>query len=116
MISIEFLSPKALTGKDSSEKLRYVLNAVKKGDKIIVLEEPLSPQEEKELISLTMREVSEDFSGIEVATLGSASLDIRTHLVKLLGGRTSGLTVVGPSKIVKQIKKDPNKLNLLAQK
>ncbi len=116
MISIEFLSSKAMQGKDSIAKLNYILNTVKKGDKIIVLEESLTPSEEKELISLTMQQVNSDFPGIEVATLGSASLDIKTHLVKLLGGRTSGLTVVGPSKIVKQIKKDPNKLNVLTQK
>lgn len=116
MIAIEFLSSKAMTGKTASEKLNYIINAVKKGDKIVVLEEPLSPSEETQLIKLTMEQVDKNFSGIEVATLGSATLDIKTHLVKLLGGRTSGLTVVGPSKIIKQIKKDPNKLNLLAQK
>lgn len=116
MIVIEFLSAKAMQGKPPAYKLDYILNTVKKGDKIVVLEEPLTPAEEKELISLTMAQVDSNFPGIEVATLGSASLDIRTHLVKLLGGRTGGLTVVGPSKLVKQIKKDPNKLNLLAQK
>ncbi len=116
MISIEFLSTKALEGKEAKEKLQFILNIVKKGDTIVVLEESLSPEEEAKLIQLTMKQVSKTFSGIEVATLGTASYDLKTHLVKLLGGRTSGLTVVGPSKIVKQIKKDPHKLNLLAQK
>ncbi len=115
MIAIEFLSSKAMNGKTSTEKLNYIINTVKKGDKIIVLEEPLSPNEETQLIKLTMQQVDKNFPGIEVATLGSAAFDIKTHLVKLLGGRTSGLTVVGPSTIVKQIKKDPNKLNLLTQ-
>lgn len=116
MISIEFLSSNAMHGKSTKDKLNYVLSAVKKGDKIVVLEEPLSPAEEKELITMTMQQVDRDFAGIEVATLGSAAYDIKTHLVKLLGGRASGLTVVGPSRIVKQIKKDPNKLNLLTQR
>ncbi|MDP3742187.1 MAG: DUF2073 domain-containing protein [Candidatus Micrarchaeota archaeon] len=116
MIAIEFLSSKAMQGKTTTEKLQYIITAVKKGDKIVVLEESLSPSEETQLIQLTMQQVDKNFPGIEVATLGSATLDIKTHLVKLLGGRTSGLTVVGPSSIVKQIKKDPNKLNLLAQK
>ncbi|MBI4406290.1 DUF2073 domain-containing protein [Candidatus Micrarchaeota archaeon] len=116
MISIEFLSNRAIAGKSSNQKLQFILDQVKKGDKIIVLEEPLDPSEETELIKLTMEQVDKDFSGIEVATLGSATYDIKTHLVRLLGGRLGGLTVVGPSKIVKQIKKDPNKLNLLAKK
>lgn len=116
MISIEFLSTNALQGKTMQEKLAYIISAVKKGDKIVVLEEPLTADEQTKLIELTMKQVDRNFPGIEVATLGTASYDLKTHLVKLLGGRTSGLTVVGPSKIVKQIKKDPNKLNLLAQK
>ncbi len=116
MIAIEFLSSKAMQGKTPTEKLQYIITAVKKGDKIVVLEESLSPGEETELIQLTMKQVDKNFPGIEVATLGSAAFDIKTHLVKLLGGRTSGLTVVGPSTIVKQIKKDPNRLNLLAQR
>ncbi len=114
MIAIEFLSNNAL-GKNQ-DKLQYILTAVKKGDKIVVLEQPLTSSEEAQLIQLTMQQVDKNFAGIEIATLGSAALDIKSHLVKLLGGRTSGLTVVGPSKIVKQIKKDPNKLNLLTQK
>ncbi len=116
MISIEFLSNRAVAGKTPRQKLQFIIDQVKKGDKIVVLEEPLDPSEEAELITLTMQQVDKDFSGIEVATLGSASYDIKTHLVRLLGGRASGLTVIGPSKIVKQIKKDPNKLNLLAKK
>ncbi len=116
MISIEFLSAKALQDKPITVRLDYILNAVKKGDKILVLEEPLSPSEQTQLIEITMKQVDRNFPGIEVATLGTASFDIKTHIVKLLGGRTSGLTVVGPSKIVKQIKRDPNRLNLLAQR
>ncbi len=116
MIAIEFLSSTAMQGKTTSEKLEYILAAVKKGDKILVLEESLSTSEETQLIQLTMQQVDKNFPGIEVATLGTASFDLKSHLVKLLGGKTSGLTVVGPSKIVKQIKKDPNKLNLLTQK
>jgi hypothetical protein len=34
-------------------------------------------------------------------------------LIKLLGGK-AGLTVVGPSNLVKQIKRDPGKLRLYA--
>ena len=116
MVAIEFLSSKAMQDKQNDEKLTHILNLVKKGDKIIVLEEPLSPAEETKLIQLTMEQVDKTFAGIEVATLGSTTLDLKSQLVKFLGGKTSGLTVIGPSKLVKQIKKDPNKLTLLTQK
>ena len=114
-LQIEFISP-AVIEKSGKEKLNYVLDAVRKGDKILVLEEPLTSQEQSELIKMTMLRVDKKFTGIEVATLGNASIDLATHLVRLLGGRPAGLTVVGPSRIIKEIKRDPNKLNLLARR
>jgi len=114
-LQIEFISPRVIE-KSGKQKLNYVLDAVRKGNKILVLEEPLTSQEESELIKMTMLHVDKGFTGIEVATLGNASIDITTHLVRLLGGRPRGLTVVGPSRIIKEIKRDPNKLNLLARK
>lgn len=118
MTQIELLTPRALHGKTSQQKLNFILQTMRKTDKILVLEEPLTPQEEAKLIELTMESIdntsNKRFTGIEVATLGASDVtDIKTRLVKLLGGRPSGLTVIGPSKIVKQIKKDPHKLNLL---
>jgi len=115
-VQIEFVSSKVLEGKDSDHKIKYILDGVRK-DKILVLDEALSPAEEKMLIERTMELVSRDFSGIEVSALGKFSRgenDLKTALIRLLGGRTSGLTVVGPSNLVREIKRDPNKLHLLA--
>jgi len=114
-VQIEFLSQKVLSNKSAAEKLNFILNSVKK-DKIVVLEEPLSREEEAKLIEKTMGSVSKDFPGIEVSTLGESTEDLRSTLIKMLGGRSSGLTVIGPSNLVKQVKKDPNKLQLLAGK
>jgi len=112
-IAIEFIPSKLLMGKEEGEKIRFILDTVKK-DKILVLEAALTPVEEKNLIKKTMENVRSDFSGIEIATLGSFEDGIKAALVKMLGGKMGGLTVVGPSNLVKQIKRDPNKLSLLA--
>ncbi|ODS42695.1 MAG: hypothetical protein MSIBF_05175 [Candidatus Altiarchaeales archaeon IMC4] len=113
-IEIEFISPDVMKGKKSEDRIAYILDRVK-SDKILVVEERLSPAEEGELIKKTMSEVSDDFAGIEVSTLGEGSKDgLRNSIIRALGGSTGGLTVVGPSKLVKKVKKEPQKIFLLA--
>lgn len=93
------------------------MHQTKQDDKILVVEESLTPFEESKLIESTMEEVNEKFPGIEISTLRSdegSSISIRERLIKLLGGSTGGLTVIGPSKFVKEIKKDPQRISLLA--
>jgi len=114
-VELEVLSAKALSGKTGSEKLELILSAIKKNkNKIIVLEEPLSRSDEKELITKTMSLVSKGFPGIEVASIGEEAADFKTQLLKFLGGKTTGLTVIGPSSLVRQVKRDPNSLSLTA--
>jgi len=112
-VQIEFISAATFSNKTSAQKTRLILEAVKQ-DKIVVLEQALTPAEEKELITQTMGNVSKRFPGIEVSSLSDApARDLRSILIQLLGGKT-GLTVVGPSNLVKQIKRDPGKLRLFA--
>ncbi|NYZ77788.1 DUF2073 domain-containing protein [Candidatus Micrarchaeota archaeon] len=115
-VQIEFISSSSLAGKSSAEKIKFILGIVKQEKKILVLEEPLSSTEEKQLISSTMANVDKKFPGIEVCSLGDShdagTQNLITWLIKLLGGKTSGLTVIGPSNLVKQVKRDPGKLRL----
>ena len=116
-VEIEFVAAKKLAGMDSDAKIKFILEAVKKfRNKIIVLESGLSRGEEKQLIEKTMSFVTRDFPGIEIASLGGADDGFTSQIIKLLGGKTAGLTVVGPSNLVRQVKRDPNKLSLLAGK
>ncbi|NUN11469.1 DUF2073 domain-containing protein [Candidatus Micrarchaeota archaeon] len=114
-VNIEFLAGNILKSMNSEEKIDYVLSNVRK-DTIIVLEDALTPIEEKQLITQTMKSVSVKFTGIEVCTIGREQNDLKNQLVKILGGKASGLTIVGPSSIVKKIKRDPDKIRLLAGK
>ncbi len=116
-IEIQFISADKLRDKTPPQKVEYILDQVKKSkNRILVIEGSLSSTDEKELISKTMGEVNKNFPGIEVASLGEQSSTLKTQLIKLLGGKPSGLTVVGPSTLVKQIKRDPDKLSLLTGK
>jgi len=114
-IQIEFLASQTLSAKQPKQKLSTILDLVKKG-KIVVLEEPLSATEEAELISSTMSCVGSKFTGIEISRLGESADGIRAAAIKLLGGKTAGLTIVGPSSLVRQIKRNPGKLSVFAGK
>ncbi|MBI5229013.1 DUF2073 domain-containing protein [Candidatus Micrarchaeota archaeon] len=112
-IQIELIPSTVFSGKEQDEKVRFILNMVRR-DKILVLEATLSPVEEKLLIEKTMDHVTKDFPGIEIASFGEEAVDLKSKLVRFLGGRMSGFTVVGPSNLVKEVKRDPDKLSLWA--
>ncbi len=112
-LQIEFISSAALKPMNERGKMSYILKSVKK-NKIVVLDGMLSPAEEKNLIQETMKSIDNQFPGIEISILGKNEDDLRVKLIKFLGGTVGGMTVIGPSKLVKEIKKDPNRLNLFA--
>ena len=71
-IHIEFVTSKVLD-KGGESKTDYILENVK-SNTILVLEDPLTPAEEKELIKETMKAVDPHFPGIEVSTLDRKSV------------------------------------------
>lgn len=99
-------------------RIRKLLNAVKE-DKIVLLEGRLKKEEEAELIKTTMEEINADFKGIELAVIypsahnDAAFKKIKQGFINMLLGDRQGLTIIGPASIVKEIKKDPNKIQLL---
>lgn len=116
-MGVQVLSHSLLKGMDSSKKLDKIFDIVKKGD-VVMLEGRLTADEETVLISKALRNVSGKFSGIEIAFLeGKKSKtlteNIRGKLLKLIAGDRFGLTVVGPSKLIKEIKMNPDKLEIL---
>jgi len=116
MVEIEFLSTALLSKHKGEKKIDSLVASLKKG-KILVLEEPLSPEEETKLIEATMAKITSNFPGIEIGSLGpdnEIDKGVRSQLIRMLGGKRSGLTVIGPSKYVRQMKKNPGTLHLVA--
>jgi len=114
-IEIEFISSNVLKSKTDKEKMDFILNKIKAG-KILVVEESLSSLDESKLIEATMNQIDEKFRGIEVSTLRESNVNgIREKVIRFLGGKTGGLTVIGPSKLIKKIKKEPQRISLLAE-
>ncbi|MDD5317556.1 MAG: DUF2073 domain-containing protein [Candidatus ainarchaeum sp.] len=117
MIEIEFLSAEVLSQQPGAKKIEFLVGNLRKG-KILVLEDPLSLGEETRLIEATMKKVSPNFPGIEIGTLGGTVIgnggefrSLRESIIRMLGGKPRGLTVIGPSQLVQQIKKDPESLS-----
>jgi len=114
---VQILSYDLMSNLKSFEKISKILNIVMAGD-IVMLEGRISYADETELISSALKNVSGKFSGIEVAYLDknnySSILDkFKNSIIKLLAKDRIGITVIGPSKLIKEIKMDPNKLEIL---
>lgn len=79
----------------------------------------LKPEEETQLIQQTMEEISKKFKGIEICTIfpEDKKLDfgtkIKSEMLKMILGNREGITIIGPATIIKEIKRDPNKIQLL---
>ena len=96
------------------KKIDFILEHVK-DDSIVVIEEGMSAVEEGKLIEATMLQINKKFQGIEVSTLREKTANgLREMLIRMLGGSTGGLTVIGPAKLIKQISKDPKRITMLA--
>ncbi len=116
-MGLQVLSYELLKDMKSSERISRIIQIVKKGD-VVMIEGRISPEEETELITKALASVSGRFTGVEVAYLDSKSSNtfiekLKDSVIKLLAKNRFGITVIGPSRIIKEIKMDPKKLEIL---
>ncbi|MGA1819762.1 MAG: DUF2073 domain-containing protein [Thermoplasmatota archaeon] len=111
-ISIDLISTERLE-ELGREKIRFILDQVKKG-KVLVLEKGLTSAEELELIRVTMTEIDHDsFIGVETPGF-TGNLNRRTFIQRLLGrSPPPRMMVVGPAPLLKTIKKDGRTIEAL---
>lgn len=117
MLTLQYIPYHELAGLDADTKLKKILKTVKE-DKIVLIEGKLAVEEETELITRTLEQIDKRFRGIEICSVDCLQKDmelitrLRTKIANFLLGRTDGLTIIGPATVVKEIKKDPNKIEL----
>lgn len=122
MLTFQYIPWEEVNNLDSEKKVQKLLRIVKQ-DKIILMEGRLNSEEETMLIEATMELIDSKFKGVEVGMvepqLNNRSNEmherIRSIFIDLLFGRRRGLTIIGPAHIVKEIKKDPNRLQLFME-
>lgn len=117
MLTIQYLQHSEIASLDSHERIDKLLDFVKH-NKIVLLEGRLRKHEETDLIQKTMESITPKFKGIEIATITpsqtTALLDkLKANILNLLLGDRQGMTIIGPATIVKEIKQDPTKIQLL---
>lgn len=107
----DFLSAKSMSGKKTEDKIEIIINRIKEGS-VVVLERGFAPEDEMRLIHATLGEINNKFAGIEVASLEKYNgHGFKEKFVNKLFPK-SPLTVVGPSKIVKKIQKNPESFSM----
>jgi hypothetical protein len=121
MITLQFIPYSEIENLESGKRLKKLLKLVKE-DKIVLMEGRLKKEEEAELIKITMEEINNKFKGIELAVVypedeetAGFGKKAKKMFYNLMLGERRGFTVIGPATIVKEIKKDPNKIQLLTQ-
>src|SRR3989338_1900677 len=120
MVTLQFVPYTEIETLSSLGRIRKLLNIAKQ-DKIVLLQGRLKTEEEAELIKTTMEEINKDFRGIELAVINpdkdsTGMQKLRYGFFNMLLGNRQGLTIIGPATVVKQIKKDPTKIELLMEK
>ncbi len=121
--SMQFIPYSEIRDLNSNDRIRKILNIVL-GNNILIIQGKLKSEEEARLIGDTMAMIGhvKDFKGIELAVIGENGEGnifdrMRSNLVKALSkGDLGAITIIGPASIVKEIKRNPKKIELLLSK
>jgi hypothetical protein len=122
-LTIRFITQSELLSIDTHKRIKVILDLVLE-NKIVIIQGNLNVTEEASLIQSTMALVGKikGFRGIEIETLHSTEQNsnlmrsIKSKLAKVLIGDSNTLTIIGPASLVKEIKKDPKKLEFMLKK
>ncbi len=111
-----------IQGLSITDRVKKILKIVL-GNRVVILQGRLRPEEEIRLIEDTMVMVDhvKNFKGIELAVIEPDSKDltfmfkVKRGIAKRLIGDNNALTVIGPASVVKEIKRDPKKIEVLLE-
>ncbi len=124
MISFQYLPHREYAGLDTEEKLKKVFKIVKK-NKIVLMQGRLKPNEEARLIEETMGQITKKFSGISFCTIlpdqngkgkkndGKVPMALKSAFYNVFLKNRDTLTIIGPANLVKEIRKNPNRIDLM---
>jgi hypothetical protein len=118
-LTLQFIPYSEIERLGTVERIKKLLKTVLQ-NKIVLLQGKLTPDEETRLIEDTMALVGsiKGFKGIELAVLSPnvnempIAARMRRRFARMLIGEQDAVTVIGPASIVKEIKKDPSKMQL----
>ena len=100
------------------KRIDFLFNLIKDGN-VVIINGRLNPSDELEITNKSLERIDKNFSGIEIASLitdrkkEEKLLDrIKTKITNFLIKDKLGLTLIGPSKKIKEIKQNPSILEI----
>ena len=117
MLTLQFVPYEDISHMDAGKRIKHLLGIVKE-NKIVLMQGRLKPEEETKLIQETMSSIKKAFKGVEICTIYPEERKIKLmsklkrELARMLIGNRDGITIIGPASVVKEIRKDPNKIEL----
>ena len=118
-LTLHFVPYNEIARLDTIDRIKKLLKIVL-DNKVVILQGRLRPHEETRLIEDTMIMVGniQGFKGVELAVIssdvGTGFFDkLRTGLARALTGQQDAITIIGPATVVKEMKKDPQKLEVM---
>jgi len=122
-LTIHFMPYSEIANEDAIGRIKKIMGLVL-AQKIIILQGRLLPDEEARLIenSMTLIGNIKDFQGIEIAAISGENENrglfnkVRHNIAKILVGEQDAITIIGPASVVKEITRDPKKIELMLQR
>lgn len=122
-LTIHFMPYSEIAHEDVIGRIKKIMGLVLQ-QKIIILQGKLRPDEEARLIENSMTLIGNigGFQGIEIAAISGDSDNrglferVRRNIAKILIGEQDAITIIGPASVVKDIKRNPKKIELMLQR
>ncbi len=121
-LTLSFLAFSQIGKMKSADRIKKILDIIL-SNRIVILQGRLSSVEEASLIQSTMALAGriKKFKGVELAVVqpnqNSSIFDkMKTGLARALVGEMDVLTIIGPAAVVKDIKKNPEKIDLMLKR
>src|SRR3989338_10547526 len=117
-LTIQYVPFEEVSYLDSERKIQKLIRIVKQ-NKLVLMEGTLTSQEEADLIEETMESIDNKFKGVEITSFNPLEKNtkliqdrVKQLFLQMIWGRRRGLTIIGPANIVREIRKDPNRIQL----
>lgn len=122
-LTIHFMPYSEISHEDTIERIKKIMGIIL-DNKIIILQGKLTSEEETKLIENSMMLIGniDGFQGIEIAAISSQNENrglfekVRYNIARILVGEQDALTIIGPASVVKDVTKDPKKMEMMLQR
>jgi len=121
-LTLSFIPYADIEKLSSVARVKKILDIVLK-NRIVILQGRLESTEEISLIQSTMALIGriKKFKGVELAVVQPKNKEdvfdkIRLGIARALIGQRDALTIIGPAAIVREVKKDPSKIELMLKR